>query len=522
MGRHRRCWYWPWILTLVAAIGAGASTSCSGGEYDITAAAGSSFDDGGAAGSSETGATAGWAGHAGVGGTTATTGGRAGEGGADNSGQAGLSVDQGGSLDDGGASELGGSSIGDSGGSSGNGAGGTSGRGGSLGSGTGGVANQSTGGSSTTGGADAGGSTGAGGTGGGNSEGGGEQGGAGENGGANSSGGSTGGAGASFGGSGDTGGSGATGNTGQGGMEPDQHRFLLRDEGLRTLSYVDLGNSDNNWYVRVQGEEQYPGLQGRDLQLVGEGRVMVGTPNGYEEYLIADGTRVTDVATFPNTLSAYRLRNRNTLLATTTSGSIELDEVDAASVVVHTITYPGYSYVRLVRPTPDGTFLVAANDVVFEGDADGNVIQSIPITGAVALPHVWKALRLTNGDTVVATGYDADLRIFTSAGTVRRSISGPSSVDGLAIDPYFYSDFQVLSNGNYLVVNWQGHLGATCGKGVQLLEYTPAGTLTWYWEWQKETYADQFCSLQGAILLDGLDTSKLYVEDAGGALVPVD
>jgi hypothetical protein len=54
---------------------------------------------------------------------------------------------------------------------------------------------------------------------------------------------------------------------------------------------------------------------GNDMQLVGAGRVMLGTGNGYEEHDIATGAKVAEIASFPGTLSAHRLRTGNTLLA---------------------------------------------------------------------------------------------------------------------------------------------------------------------------------------------------------------
>ncbi len=314
---------------------------------------------------------------------------------------------------------------------------------------------------------------------------------------------------------GSTASSGGTSAAGTTGTDRSSRCMLLRDEGLRTLSYVNLGEPSENWYVRVQGEEAYPADQGRDLQLVGDGRVMVGTPNGYEEYLIADGSRVARVTAFPGTLTAHRLRNRNTLLASLSTSSptnILLKEVDAAGSVVRTITYNNYSYVRLVRQTASGNFLMTSNKVVLEGRPDGSVAQTFTVSTS-SDPHSWMALRMQNGDTVVSAGYGAALMIFASDGSVRRSLSGPSSVS-----PSFYAGFQILPNGNFVVANWQGHGTDLGAKGGQVLEYTPSGTLAW--SWQQD--ASHFSSIQGVIVLDGLDLSKLHVEDTTGELVPVD
>lgn len=49
------------------------------------------------------------------------------------------------------------------------------------------------------------------------------------------------------------------------------------------------------------------------------------------------------------------------------------------------------------------------------------------------------------------------------------------------------------------------------------MEYSPQGSLVWSWHQD----ASIVSSLQAAIVLDGLDLSRLHVEDASGKLAPV-
>jgi hypothetical protein len=362
---------------------------------------------------------------------------------------------------------------------------------------TGGVSGAAGGGSS---GAPAGGAT----TGGGGSSG--SSGASGSSSGAGASGaGAAGGAsGASPGGSGGMSGGGA----GAGGASnPNARKLILRDEGLSRLTYVDLASPAGRWSVAVPA--------GRDLQLVGGGRVMLGTDNGYEERLLTDGSRVAERATFAGTQTAHRLRNGNTLLAGVNwqgGQGIVIVEVNPAGTVQRTITYGGFDYVRLVRETPQGTFMVTSNPTFFEGSADGSIAWQASVNGAIAETHCWKALRLQSGEFVVSTGYVANLQIFGADHRYLRTISGPNDVT-----PHFFSDFQVLTNGNFVVTNWQGHGTANGTKGKQLLEFSPQGALVWSWAQDPEYVS----SLQAAIVLDGLDTSKLHVEDTNGTLVPV-
>lgn len=284
-------------------------------------------------------------------------------------------------------------------------------------------------------------------------------------------------------------------------------KLILRDEGLSQLSYLDFADSKNNWYVPVPA--------GRDLQLVGNGLVLIGTGTGYEEREITTGNKVKELTTFKGTIAARRLRNGNTLLTGLNwegKQGIVLAEIDAGGKTQRLINYPDFSYVRLVRQTPSGNFLITSDTTVFEGDANGKIIWRAKITSQKKKLNAWQALRLANGQLVVSTGYGGDLQILAADGRLVKSISGPAEVN-----PNFYAGFQILKNGNFVVTNWQAHGPGHGESGTQLLEYSPNGELVWSWK-QDPT---KFSSLQGVLVLDGLDVKKLHVEDASGKLVPV-
>ena len=290
-----------------------------------------------------------------------------------------------------------------------------------------------------------------------------------------------------------------------GAPDPNKRHLLLRDEAQSMVSYVELGNPAAGWHVTT--------AYGRDMQLVGGGRFMIGTDNGYEERTIATGAVVAQQITFAGTQTAHRLRNGNTILAGVNwhgGTGIVLVEVNAAGVVQRTISFPGYAYVRLIRQTPTGTFLVTADTVVFEGDSSGTIVWRANMVWPAA-SHVWQALRIPTGETVVSTGYAASIQVFGADGSLHKTISGPASVV-----PFQFVGFQILANGNFVVANWQGHTGEQ--MGVQLLEYDPLGTLVWSYRPNATT---ESLSLHHVIVLDGLDVSKLTVDDTTGVLVPV-
>jgi len=287
----------------------------------------------------------------------------------------------------------------------------------------------------------------------------------------------------------------------------NKRKFLLRDEGLSQLSYIDLASPAKNWYMQVP--------PGRDLQLVGKGRVLIGTGDGYEEREIASGNKVSELTNFTGTQTVRRLRNGNTLLAGANwqeKQGIVLVEVNDKGAAQRSIVFPGFSYVRCVRETPKGTLLVTADDTVFEGDVTGKIIWRAKIAGPPAKPHAWQALRLSNGQTIVSTGYAKNFQVFAADGSPVSTFTGTAEVN-----PNFFAGFQILKNGNYIVTNWQGHGPKFGPSGHQVLEFNPSGKQVWSWK----QFPDKFSSLQGIIVLDGLDTNFLHVEDANGALVPV-
>ena len=283
-------------------------------------------------------------------------------------------------------------------------------------------------------------------------------------------------------------------------------KLLLRDEGISQLSFIDLTNPAANWYIPIP--------TGRDMQLVGNGRVLVGTGNGYEEHEIATGAKVYELTNYPGTIAARRLRNGNTILTGINwmdKKGIVLVEVDPAGLTKNIIVYPGFDYVRLVRETASGNFLITANNVLFEGNKNGDILWKAVI-GDAEKTHAWQALRLANGQTIVSTGYAKKLELFAADGKLLDTITGPASVN-----PNFFAGFQILANGNYIVANWQGHGPKQGASGTQVLEYTPAGKLAW--SWQQD--ATKFSSLHSVIVLDNLDLKYMHIEDANGKLAPV-
>jgi len=186
---------------------------------------------------------------------------------------------------------------------------------------------------------------------------------------------------------------------------------------------------------------------------------------------------------------------------------LELDENDGE---IHRAIFPS-DYVRLIRQTNEGTYLMSCNDRIREGSRDGKYLREFPVDGFY---HAWKSLRLPNGNLMVTAGYGAFVVELDSAGKILRKFGGKEQVPE-KVRPFFYAMFQLLPNGNVLLANWQGHGPGFGNSGVQLLEFNPAGEIVWTW-----SKADLISSLQGVLVLDGLDTARLH-DERSGVMSPV-
>jgi len=145
-------------------------------------------------------------------------------------------------------------------------------------------------------------------------------------------------------------------------------------------------------------------------------------------------------------------------------------------------------------------------------DPSGRVIQEWAVPG---LRHAWKAVRLPNGRTLASTGYGAFLVELNADGSVARRFAEKEAMPP-ALNARFYATFQLLPNGHIVLANWQGHGPGHGASGVQLFELDPAGAVVWQW-----SDASLISSLQGVLILDGLDTSQLH-DERSGVMAPLE
>jgi hypothetical protein len=191
----------------------------------------------------------------------------------------------------------------------------------------------------------------------------------------------------------------------------------------------------------------------------------------------------------------------------------ELDSKDVA-VAGHKISFPSLGNFRLFRRTPQGTFLVGAGNKLAEVNWNKETLWEMTFPGTNL--YVYQGVKLADGKLAVSQGYGSTLLLVDPASKkILSTIGGTQQPDASTIVPNFYAGFQILSNGHFVITNWQGHGAGNGGKGIQLLEYDETGKLVWKWKQD----ANLVSSLHHVIVLDGLDTTKLH-DDINGILAP--
>ncbi len=299
-----------------------------------------------------------------------------------------------------------------------------------------------------------------------------------------------------------------------------KHDFVGLDEGLTQLLRVNENDPAKNWVVKVAPAAQ-PGVTRaakwnaapRDMQLVGGNRVLISHDAGFTEYDLATGQVIKEIASYKGIATARRLPNGDTLIAGVNldgSTGVVVLEIDDANSIKNKTIFPG-DYVRLIRETAQGTWLIMNNTMIREGDRSGKILHEWLVPG---FQHAWKALRLPNGHIIAAAGYGAFMVELDANGAVVRKFFSKET-EPAEVNVNFCAMFQLLSNGNIILANWQGHGPGHGASGKQIVEITPAGQIVWTW-----SDARIISSMQGVLVLDGLDTSKLH-DERDGVMAPL-
>jgi hypothetical protein len=300
--------------------------------------------------------------------------------------------------------------------------------------------------------------------------------------------------------------------------------LLLNDEGSSALHLIDLDAPTRNW--------SSPGA-GRDLQLIGAGRVLRSTPSGFAELDLKTGRvlRQAMVASEAGIESARRLPGGTTTVLGNGEAGIFIAELstDEQPRELRRLVAQGMQKGRLLRHTADGAMLFCSETDgvrrVHRATFERGVESLFEIPAHVAADSMVKAVQLDREHIAVSTGYAASLLIIdTTRGLVERVIGGREQA-GLPgqrreLRPFFFSGYQVLPNGEWLIANWQGHGPSHAAEGYQLLMYSGSGELLWSFD---QTEFPRLASLNNVLALDTgpVTGGAVLCDERWGILAPV-
>jgi hypothetical protein len=267
------------------------------------------------------------------------------------------------------------------------------------------------------------------------------------------------------------------------------HRFIGIDEGRARMSLYDTDLARPLWSKDLA---DYPLC--RDLQRLSPDLALVGYDGGFFELEISSGRITRHKGGWKDVTGAFRLGDGTTLvtgLSLDGGGGVTVLSLDPELRVVKVARRSG-DYVRLLRPTDSGSYLLCVNDHILETTADLVAIRELRAPGFL---HAWKAQRFADGSTLVSAGYGAFMARFDAERRLVQNFGGKDQVPP-DIAPNFYATFQVLPDGRILVANWEGHGPDNGHKGRQLLEFSPSGDFLGSW-----SDPERVSSLQGILVL---------------------
>jgi hypothetical protein len=264
-------------------------------------------------------------------------------------------------------------------------------------------------------------------------------------------------------------------------------RLLAVDEGRQQLSLVSTKDSIFHWMLDLA---DFP--LARDMQRLDDERVLVGYDHGFFELEWRTGRILANCNRWNEVTAVTRRPDGRTLvtgLDLDGQGGVTVLTLDAGGKVLHTARRDG-DYVRLMRVTPEGTYLLCTNDHIKE--TDENLVEMRRFS-APGFEHAWKAERRAGGSTWVSAGYGAFMAVFDADGRLVHRFGAAGEVPA-EVAPFFYATHSLLADGTLLVANWQGHGPGNGGKGAQLLHFRHDGELCATW-----SAPEHISSLQGIL-----------------------
>ena len=193
-----------------------------------------------------------------------------------------------------------------------------------------------------------------------------------------------------------------------------------------------------------------------------------------------------------------RLDNGLTMIAET--GNRRIIEVDREGDIHHEIALQvdnpdWHRDTRLVRSTPDGTYLVAheKDGTVREYDREGTVVwqYALELNGEATPTHrghgtsVYSAYRLPSGNTLIGGGNNNRVLEVNPGGEIVWSLES-NEIPGIQL--FWVTQLHAMADGNIVVTNTHAE-----GETPQIFEVTREKDLVWgFLDW--ETFGNDLCA----------------------------
>lgn len=286
--------------------------------------------------------------------------------------------------------------------------------------------------------------------------------------------------------------------------EEIKHRFLISDFMHSSVHCVDQTDASKSWTLKLP-EIAF------DLQLVGGNRLLCNRSKGFDVYDLATRAKVDSFQSdaMKDVRSVRRLADGRTFLGSQ-GGTVY--ELDAQKNLTATYEMPkAAKYVRLMRFTPKGTLLLAAEDGAYEVSLEKGLEAEKRLVKKFALPrprNSYMALYAPNGTLLLSGGYSKGFYTFDAEGKLLKDtvVKQPEGLNN-----YFYAGFQILKSGNIVMSNWTGHSEKDFKPGLKVVELDKDHNVVWSWN---EAFGG---TVNNVLVLDGLDAAVLN-DDASGVL----
>jgi hypothetical protein len=153
------------------------------------------------------------------------------------------------------------------------------------------------------------------------------------------------------------------------------------------------------------------------------------------------------------------------------------------------INLPAGDELRAINRNPaDGHFWFSKVSMVYDITESGTVSWMGNMgAGAKGYAVWWRA----GGGAYATTGDPSTVVEMDATGKILSTIGGKAMFTSVGLD--FFSGFARLSNGNYVVANWLGHVSAPGANTPHVVEFSPQNKVIW--QWGNQTLARQITNV---------------------------